>query len=151
MGTFSIPEVSLYRIKFLDDQHQELIDLVESLNVFVDTENCFEVEKIFGKLRDLLIRHFSDEEALMKETEFPDVAQHSVHHQELLVETERILTIILGRGSLTNHDIDECVNKVLRHMFLSDGPFNTHLHSIGYVEKSGSRQKSDENLHQLTG
>ena len=133
MSSFHIPQASLYGIKELDDQHQDMVNIVESLTDYIDSDNLKEVNKLFEGLVKMLSIHFRDEEKLMKDVGYPDVGSHSAHHQDLLLEAKKIQATVIGRGSLTKHDIDSSVDKILRHMFLSDGPFNTFLHQIGKV------------------
>jgi len=133
MKSFNIPQASLYGIKKLDEQHQEMINIVESLSEYIDSDNLAEVNKLFVSLQKMLVTHFNDEEQLMKDVGYPDVGSHSLHHQELLSVAKKIHSIVMGRGVLTSHDVDNSVDKIIRHMFLSDGPFNTHLHQIGKV------------------
>jgi len=133
MKRYKIPNEVLYGIKELDDQHQELVDTVRSLDAHVGSDDIATIEKIFDHLEKLMIKHFSDEESIMKETEFPDVAAHSVHHKKLLEEARQIFSIAVSRGTLSEHDINESIDKILRHLLLADAPFNTHLRQTQHV------------------
>jgi len=127
MKAFKLSAEIQYGITELDGQHQELIDLIGSLNRYVESPNLSEIEKIFDRLQELMIIHFSDEEMAMKRTEYPDVADHGVQHQNLLKEARNIFEIVKSRGKLSDYDINESLDKIVRHMLLSDGPFKAHL------------------------
>jgi hemerythrin-like metal-binding protein len=132
MSRFTIPSRCEFGVKSLDDQHQGLIEIINSLDDFLGDESYSGVPQTLKEFRALLVRHFSDEEALMVDTDFPGTAEHAYHHKDLLHETDRLFSEVQKRGRLIQYDIDECVDKVLRHMLSSDGPFNAHLHKIQY-------------------
>lgn len=132
MSRFTIPSRCEFGVQNLDDQHHQLIEIINSLGDYLDTNDFKSLTHTFTDFRQLLVAHFGDEEALMAETDFPGTAEHIYHHKDLLHETDRLFGEILKRGRLIKFDIDECVDKILRHMLACDGPFNTHLHKIQY-------------------
>jgi len=132
MNFFQIPTHCKLGVKNLDDQHHELVKIVASLNDHLGPDSLPQVLEIFARFREFMVDHLAEEEALMEETGFPDVAAHSLHHQQLLQETDSIIAIVRDRNRLIKHDINECLDKVVRHMLAADAPFNTHLHQIQY-------------------
>lgn len=130
MKKFLIPASSLYGISHLDDQHQGLFDIVGLLSSHVDTASLTEVEKLFTNFQIQLQQHFNDEESMMKEVSYPEVGSHSYHHGGLLKTAQKIIDEVKTRDKLIEDDIHEIVDKILRHMLVEDGLFNTHLRCI---------------------
>jgi len=137
MKNYKVPDVSLFGVKKLDDQHQELFDILDGFNAIGDPGSTAEIDRLFGRLHDLLVRHFADEEQLMAETGYSKLREHCVHHRKLLQEVAAIRQRVADRGRIMVSDTHQSIDKVLRHMLIWDGPFNSHLKAIGYCEPSG--------------
>ena len=130
MKAFSLPDSTLYGIKALDDQHQELIDVIRSLSAYAGSDDLATVEKIFNHIQEILIEHFDDEEQVMRDLAYPDMDSHSIHHRGLLEETLNIFSLVRTRGRLLDSDISESLDKIIRHLLEFDGPFNTYLYKV---------------------
>jgi hemerythrin len=146
MNQFNLPDRCELGVKNLDDQHQQLIDIIESLYDHINDRSLTEAEKKFSAFQKTLVRHFADEETLMAETDFPNLSAHSAHHRELLVEADKIFGDIKNRGQLNQFDINEVLDKLLRYMLVTDGPFNTHLRQISYP-KTGQAANDEDDIN----
>jgi len=129
---FVIPEVAVFGIPHLDQQHQDLADIVISFRQNIGVENVEKLSQCFTNLLALINTHFADEEAEMEKSGYPHVAAHHEHHLELITKTKQIQKWVLERGCIEESDIRKCINEILRHMFLGDADFNTYLKSNRY-------------------
>ncbi|NQW02355.1 MAG: hemerythrin family protein [Rhodospirillales bacterium] len=127
MKAYSLPEGSLYRITQLDKQHQELIDIVQSLHGLSESNELPEIVRIFESFLNKLAIHFTDEERMMKDTAYPDAESHRAHHQDMLKDAQSTFNIVKDKGKLLERNAIDSIDKLIRHMLLSDGPFVTHL------------------------
>jgi hemerythrin len=77
-------------IKSVDDQHRQLVDLV---NKFEDASRRGKGSRIMSEILNDLVgytqEHFAHEEKIMKECEFPGLKQHKANHRQLLQKIER--------------------------------------------------------------
>jgi|GEM_PF-1459710 len=137
MKNYKVPDVSLFGIKKLDDQHQELFDILHGFNAIGDPGSTAEIDRLFERLHGLMVRHFADEEQLMAETAYGKLREHCGHHRKLLRDVAAIRQRVADRGQIMVSDTHQSIDKVLRHMLISDGPFNSHLKAIGYSELRG--------------
>jgi len=134
MKTYKVPDVSLFGIKKLDDQHQELFDILDGFNAIGDPGSTAEIDRLFERLQGLLVRHFADQEQLIAETGYSKLREHRGHHRKLLEEVATIRQRVADRGRILVYDTHQSLDKVLRHMLISDGSFNSYLKAIGYSE-----------------
>lgn len=75
----------------LDHQHKELLKFLKTL--FNEPTSCWN-KRIKIVLRELLIminRHFSDEEAFMREIGYPYINHHTRIHRKIILEIEEII------------------------------------------------------------
>lgn len=76
----------------LDHQHKELFEISKKLSLINQRHVGTKELKIV--LRELLIminRHFSDEEAFMREIEYPYINHHTRIHRKIILEIEEII------------------------------------------------------------
>ncbi|ELU2992448.1 hemerythrin domain-containing protein [Campylobacter jejuni] len=76
----------------LDHQHKELFEISKKLSLMNQRHVGTKELKIV--LRELLIminRHFSDEEAFMREIEYPYINHHTRIHRKIILEIEEII------------------------------------------------------------
>ena len=67
-----------------DQQHQELFNRVNALNAAVSGGNRPEIGTSLDKLIDYVVEHFQDEERLMEEKGYEDLANHQKEHEKLI-------------------------------------------------------------------
>lgn len=80
------PDLLTY-IKWIDEQHEQLFNLInriETINANSDTKA--EIEQALKFLGDYIIMHFSEEEELMRENDYPDYQWHSTWHQSYIAK-----------------------------------------------------------------
>lgn len=76
----TITKNELTSFKIIDDQHKEMIDLVNALYENLEIKNLKIEKDLLGKLVDHLRLHFDTEEKFMLDTKFPGYISHKLEH-----------------------------------------------------------------------
>lgn len=120
----------------LDQDHQRLVELVNSIVAMLDrgeTENC--EQKVYEFI-SFAKGHFSREEKFLEKVGYPKVDKHREHHKELDRKMEHLLEFARNVGS--NEMARDSLKKELV-FFLMDDIITTDLDFKEYV--SGQRPK----------
>ncbi|WFS61333.1 bacteriohemerythrin [Pseudodesulfovibrio thermohalotolerans] len=102
----------------LDDQHMELIDLINEVYEAIQRHDEPRMSHILDKMRDYAVIHFETEEAILSSCRYPDVAGHARQHQNftdrvddfkcnMLTTTNLSQVFIFLSRWLTNHIMNE--------------------------------------------
>lgn len=80
-------------IDSIDQQHKRLLNLINQLQTAVDysTGEQFEREAL-DELVDYTKTHFSYEEGLMKDNDYPDFEAHKLQHEKMFKKVEEVLS-----------------------------------------------------------
>ena len=71
-------------VEKIDDQHQNMLELVNNLHSSVEARiDKKELEALLIELVDFTRLHFSTEEQLMKDYNFPELERHHQEHRTL--------------------------------------------------------------------
>ena len=80
-------------IFMVDTQHKKLVDAINTLHDAMKDGKGKEVaEKTINFLVDYTIQHFSSEEGLMKQKNYPDFTNHKLMHDKFIQEVKDIRT-----------------------------------------------------------
>ncbi len=122
-------------VKELDEQHQELLALVDNLYAALNQDQGKEV--IIGALGELIEHkraHFASEERLMVCCGYPGYSKHKGEHeafiQKLLEFQGRYLT---GRASMNDQVVASLENWLSEHILGADQKYVPYLISKGIV------------------
>jgi len=79
-------------IDSIDQQHKKLLNLINQLQTAVDysTGEQFEREAL-DELVDYTKTHFSYEEGLMRDNDYPDFEPHKAQHEKMFAKVEEVL------------------------------------------------------------
>ena len=79
-------------IESIDMQHRKLLSLINSLQtaVYFSTGEEFEHQAL-DELVDYTKTHFSYEEGLMEQNDYPDFEPHKAQHQQMIARVEEVL------------------------------------------------------------
>lgn len=79
-------------IESIDMQHRKLLSLINSLQtaVYFSTGEEFEHQAL-DELVDYTKTHFSYEEGLMEQNDYPDFEPHKAQHQQMIAKVEEVL------------------------------------------------------------
>lgn len=80
-------------IDSIDQQHKKLLSLINQLQTAVDysTGEQFEQEAL-DELVEYTKTHFTYEEGLMKDNDYPEFEPHKLQHDKMIEEVERVLS-----------------------------------------------------------
>ena len=79
-------------IDSIDQQHKKLLNLINQLQTAVDYSTGDEFERdALDELVDYTKTHFSYEEGLMRDNEYPDFEPHKAQHEKMLKKVEEVL------------------------------------------------------------
>ena len=133
----------LLGIPGVDREHQELAQLfnqVAKLYACADErgtpgheEAGEKIIRLLNEMGELVRSHFRNEEALMRESGYPELEEHKQYHQELFVHARQVKRIC--EGTETSHRLDECFDAMAR--FLVDDILRGDIHFKSYLEYEG--------------
>jgi len=120
-------------VKELDDQHKELIKMINQLidakNTHVDSEN---ISDILTEMTRYAAYHFKTEEAYMAKYDFPGYSQHKDQHSEFKKQTCNFCLDAMQH----NENVPEEILLYLR-TWLTDHILNTDMQFRSHFNKSG--------------
>jgi hemerythrin-like metal-binding protein len=118
-------------VQVIDDQHQQMVAMVDSLHSAAKACADKEVlQKLLIGLYEHTRTHFATEDELMKEHNYPGYAQHLHEHHVLLKHLECIVVGVSGGKSPTfRYDYDVSSDWVLIHIINSDKELGTFLNT----------------------
>ncbi len=80
-------------IESIDRQHKKLLNLINQLQTAVDYSTGEEFEReALDELVDYTKTHFTYEEGLMKENDYPDFEPHKAQHEEMVAHVKETLS-----------------------------------------------------------
>ncbi len=74
-------------IKDIDNQHKELIELINSAHKLTEKNEVKKIEALITKLLDYSRYHFSTEEKYFIEYNYPEAEEHKFEHAKLIEKT----------------------------------------------------------------
>ena len=79
-------------IDSIDQQHKKLLNLINQLQTAVDYSTGEEFEReALDELVDYTKTHFTYEEGLMKDNDYPDFEPHKAQHEKMFAKVEEVL------------------------------------------------------------
>ncbi|MFY9853940.1 MAG: bacteriohemerythrin [Terracidiphilus sp.] len=87
MALLSLNQVGSVGVRAMDDQHGILMDtMVELRQAVVHGEAREQISEVLERLIEFTRMHFSSEEQLLEQYEFPGIAVHRAAHQRILFQ-----------------------------------------------------------------
>jgi hemerythrin len=116
-------------VKSLDDQHRKLFDMVNDLHDAMQQKRSKEaIGSILGRLIEYTASHFGAEEESFRRTNYPEEAQHKVHHAKLVeqaLELQRKFNS--GEALLTQSVIEFLQDWLINHIKGVDKHYGPHF------------------------
>jgi len=129
-GTAKWDESYSVNVKDIDEQHKKLFSL---LNAVICANNKNEsVDSIVDELVDYTVKHFSFEEGLLKEYNYPDFSKHKQIHGALLKRATSILqSMDTGNVDTVNNLIEFLINWIVNHIKGTDMKYKEFFNKNG--------------------
>ena len=143
------PDYSVH-IKTIDDQHQELVNM---LNRLFDAVSMHEGNKVIGgvleALRSYTETHCSLEERLMQQTNYPDLDAHRLEHQKMLQQLDLLCEEHLSKDKPIHFEILRFIKIWLKeHIKGVDAKYNTALRQAA-LSFTGWESKAAEEVNAM--
>lgn len=120
-------------VSAIDEQHQQLVDIINRLFAAMKSgQGQQELGQTFSRLIDYTKEHFSFEESLMEQYDYPEAYRHKQEHVGL---TKRVVNLNeqFQSGAIllsveTSHFLKDWL---LQHIQKTDQKFGSFLNSVG--------------------
>jgi hemerythrin len=118
-------------VKEIDAQHQQLIELVINLHTSVSSRlDKDELKKLLIELVEYTRTHFSTEEKLMKEYNYPEIGSHHKDHKLILSHLDELVAVVnKGRYPTFYSDYDITSDWAMVHINEYDTKLGKFLNS----------------------
>jgi len=118
----------------IDNQHKELFRKFDSLlEACKQRKGKEEVDKLILYLCDYVKLHFSQEEALQKEHNYPDYSDHKKEHERFMQDLNTLVQQLAVEGAtlhLLLQTNQTTVNWLINHINITDRKLAEYLRSI---------------------
>lgn len=140
-------------IQMVDDQHKELVKLINDMFNHVSGNEQEEREyfkSIVHKMLDYVKLHFQTEEKLMLLTKFPGYREHKEAHDSFALHTISVIKNYTGNNRLTLLDITKFLKDwVLSHIAIMDMEYFVYFKKIAVRDSSGKLKITQERIKTL--
>ncbi len=114
----------------IDEQHRELID---RLNIVVSmgakSVSREETEKTLDLLGDYIVKHFSDEETLQRQSGYPKYPWHKEQHKAFIADFVQLKQEFAANGASAKFTLSlnkSVIDWVIRHIKSADAEFGKY-------------------------
>lgn len=120
-------------IDSIDQQHKKLLSLINQLQTAVDYSTGEEFEReALDELVDYTKTHFTYEEGLLKDNDYPDFVPHKAQHEEMIKEVEKVLAEYeKDHDAAMRNAADYLKEWLINHINGTDKLYSSHLISRG--------------------
>ncbi len=116
-------------IDSIDQQHKKLINLINQLQTAIDysTGKEFEQEAL-DELVDYTKTHFSYEEGLLRDNDYPDYENHKAQHEKMFRKVEEVLSDYEhDQDSAMSDAVEYLKDWLIRHINGTDKEYSSYL------------------------
>lgn len=124
-------------IKEIDKQHQELFRLGTELYLLIstkgETDQYDEIMKVINNLADYTVEHFSYEEGLMKDNDYPRFPEHKIQHDNFVKMISSIKSddVDMNQKKIGMDLIVFIANWIEKHILVIDMKYKEYLNERG--------------------
>lgn len=122
---------SLVGVEEIDDQHRQLVHIINQVNKAIIHEHADEeIKKLLDELVEFTIRHFETEHQLMVQYDYPDRRSHDNAHEHLTRELRNLVaTFHRGNELLALQKMKHWYTTHVRHSDKALGIYLSKLHT----------------------
>lgn len=114
----------------LDQHHRNLVDLINDYHMAVESGLDEELlVRIFTRLRDYAEYHFSVEEALMAQNDFPATASHLAQHKAFTENIGQLESSFVRDHRVSQQVLSYLRNWLVQHILVIDRELAEHVKS----------------------
>jgi len=114
----------------IDEQHKELVKrLNDALALGTKAVSQEETKKILDFLGEYIVKHFNDEEALQRQSNYSKYEWHKGQHQEYIADFKKMREEFAANGPSAKFTVSlntSLVNWIVRHIKTVDVEFGKH-------------------------
>ena len=118
----------------IDEQHRELVNRINDvLSMGVKSVSAEETQKTIDLLNAYVVKHFSDEQALHKQYQYPKCEWHQEQHKTFLAELQKFEKEYAADGASAKFTIalnNTIVNWIVRHIKHADVEFGKYFKEL---------------------
>ncbi len=120
-------------IKVIDDDHKKLINLLNQFINAYDYAMSESYEKdAFNDLIDYTKYHFSREEKLMLDNDYPDFEEHKAQHRAMFNKVEHFVELYNTQGHDALEEISDFLSQwLINHINGTDKEYSQYLNERG--------------------
>ena len=120
-------------IQEIDEQHKELVDLLNQLHTAIHEHHGSEASRrILDKLADYTRTHFAVEESLMRVSNYPEFEAHKQNHEDLIGQVQALQEKLdSGQAAITFELLHFLKVWLMRHINEADKRFGAHVQKAG--------------------
>lgn len=123
-------------VDFIDDDHKNILHIMQKVKDAINKKNFDEcailLETLIKEARD----HFTREEEYLSAAKYPQLENHKIYHNKLIIQAEE--TKAICEGIETEHDLKECFEKMseflIDDILRGDISFKSYLEYQGYIK-----------------
>lgn len=136
MSIFKWQDEYSVNIKKIDDQHRELVDMINQLYTAMVQRRSDEVlGKILDRLGDYCEEHFTTEENLMQTNGYPYLAQHQEIHDKMRAKVRAMQqSFKAGNTKLTIEASLFLKDWLDKHIMGTDHKYAAYLTAKGFIK-----------------
>ncbi len=93
-------------VKEIDEQHMKLVDIINDFyNAFATAQAHEKIGDIIGELVNYTVFHFTSEEEIFSNSNYPDTEKHKSTHKEFVDEMKRYHQEVKDGNMTTTYDL----------------------------------------------
>jgi hemerythrin-like metal-binding protein len=135
MGHYQIPASLLIGYGDIDAEHQGLLDLLNVALRLMQTMTDPPPSSFYPlleKLRERLTWHFRHEEREMAQLNYPELAQHRLHHAHCVQRLDEICdAVVSGQKKVDRDFLDDLYDMILDDIIRADGGLKSFIQGPG--------------------
>ncbi len=109
-------------VKEIDEQHMKLVDIINDFyNAFATAQAHEKIGEIIGELVNYTVFHFTAEEEIFANSNYPDTNEHRAKHKEFVDELKRYHQEVKDGNMTTTYDLMTFLRDwLLKHIMGTD-------------------------------
>ena len=123
-------------VEVIDNDHREMMNMLQRIQDAIREQSLDISKELINEFILLTRLHFTAEEKILEETNFPNLKQHRVVHGKLLAQAIDLGKIVLNAthvDELSEH-LDDLAGFLFHDVIGSDMEFKSYLQECGAAE-----------------